>query len=109
MLTRSLRKSLIYLESVSNRDIVVHLRLVCSDGVHTFHCNPHQALQHLFCSDKKFLWMEKVIVMCQSPVKILNPKLAWQPTDPKYLVSSVRRCFECRARKQQEWFVRFIL
>ena len=60
MLTRSLRKSLIYLESVSNRDdIVVHLRLVCPDGVHTYHCNPHQALNHLFCSENKFLWMEK--------------------------------------------------
>lgn len=44
--------------------------------------------------------------MCQSPVKILNPKLAWQPTDPKYLVVQCGRCFECRARKQQEWFVR---
>ena len=44
--------------------------------------------------------------MCQSPVKILNPKLAWKPTDPKYLVVQCGRCFECRARKQQEWFVR---
>lgn len=44
--------------------------------------------------------------MCQSPVKILNPKLAWTPFDPKYLVVECGRCFECRARKQQEWFVR---
>lgn len=44
--------------------------------------------------------------MCNSPVKILNPKLAWSPSDPKYLVVQCNRCFECRARKQQEWFVR---
>lgn len=59
MLTRSLKKSMTYLESVSNRDdIVIHLRMVTNDGVQTFHCKPIQALNHLFCTTNKFLWME---------------------------------------------------
>lgn len=44
--------------------------------------------------------------MCVSPVKILNPSLNWHEGMPKYLVVECGRCFECRARKQQEWFVR---
>ena len=44
--------------------------------------------------------------MCVSPVKILNPSLNWHEGMPKYLVVECGRCFECRARRQQEWFVR---
>lgn len=44
--------------------------------------------------------------MCIAPVKILNPKLAWTPVDPKYIVVQCNNCYECRARRQQEWFVR---
>lgn len=44
--------------------------------------------------------------MCLSPVKIKNPKLGWTPDQPKYIVVPCGRCAVCRARRQQEWFIR---
>lgn len=59
MLTRSLRKSLIYLESVSHRDdIVIILRVSQGSKSSTYHCTPSQALNRLFCSSVKFKWMQ---------------------------------------------------
>ena len=61
MKTTSLRKSLVYLESVSSRkDIVVILRVYnrYNGKASTFHCNPEQALNHLFLSQNKLRWMQ---------------------------------------------------
>lgn len=44
--------------------------------------------------------------MCLNPRKILNPSLSWTPDKPKYIVVQCNECSECRALKQQEWFVR---
>lgn len=60
MKTTSLRKALTYLESVSkDDDIVIILRVSQGSKAMTFHCSPHQALNHLFCSINKFKWMIK--------------------------------------------------
>ena len=44
--------------------------------------------------------------MCLYPKKILNPSLSWHVGMPKYIIVSCNECSECRARKQQEWFIR---
>lgn len=44
--------------------------------------------------------------MCLNPRKILNPSLSWHEGMPKYIVVQCNTCSECRARNQQEWFLR---
>lgn len=44
--------------------------------------------------------------MCLNPRKILNPALNWHIGMPKYVVVNCNVCSECRAKKQQEWFLR---
>lgn len=44
--------------------------------------------------------------MCVSPIRIKNPKINWSEGDSKYLMVPCGKCAECRARKQQDWFVR---
>lgn len=59
MKTRSIRKSLVYLESVSHRvDIVIILRILKGSKSYTYHCSPSQALNYLFCQNVEFKWMQ---------------------------------------------------
>lgn len=44
--------------------------------------------------------------MCLFPKKIPNPSLSWHFGMPKYIVVSCGQCSECRAQRQQEWYVR---
>lgn len=44
--------------------------------------------------------------MCLNPRKILNPSLSWHEGMPKYIITQCNNCSECRARNQQEWFLR---
>lgn len=44
--------------------------------------------------------------MCLFPKKILNPSLSWHSGMPKYIVVTCNQCSECRAQRQQEWYVR---
>lgn len=59
MLTRSLRKAYIFLESVSLKDdIYVNLRVNIHGKGHTYYCTPIQAINHMVCSDKDFVWLK---------------------------------------------------
>lgn len=44
--------------------------------------------------------------MCLNPIRIKNPKLNWTENDPKYIKVPCGHCSECRAKKQQDWFIR---
>ena len=44
--------------------------------------------------------------MCLCPRKIPNPARNWHLGMPKYLVIECGQCSECRARRQQEWYIR---
>lgn len=44
--------------------------------------------------------------MCVRPLRISNPKLNWTMNDQKYLTVPCGKCVQCRARAQQEWFIR---
>lgn len=44
--------------------------------------------------------------MCLFPKKIPNPSLSWHLGMPKYIVVTCNQCSECRAQRQQEWYVR---
>lgn len=44
--------------------------------------------------------------MCLSPIKIKNPSLSWKEGDSKYIVVPCGRCAQCRAKAQQDWFIR---
>lgn len=44
--------------------------------------------------------------MCLCPRKIPNPARNWHFGMPKYIVIECGQCSECRARRQQEWYIR---